>query len=113
MAQLDDLARLPDDVRARARVYDNGEISWPIADASRAINSLADAGLVILGIDVRRHDDAGHTWETAWSDFSSTERYRESMAAGTTPVEEARRHALQAVGRETTAEFGDWILLTW
>lgn len=105
---------LPADVRARARIYDNGEISWPIGDAEGAINSLADAGFVILGLDVRRHDDHGHTWETAWSDFSRTDDYRRSSTGGATAlVEKSRLHALRALAREETPEFGDWILVNW
>ncbi len=114
MAQRDDLAVLPADIRARARIYENGEISWPIADAQRAINSLADAGFVILGLDVRRHDDEGHTRETPWSDFSGTGEYRRSgIGDETALVEKSRLHALQALAREDTAEFGDWILVNW
>jgi hypothetical protein len=109
-----DLAVLSADVRARARIYANGEISWPIADAPMAINSLADAGFVILDLDVRRRDDHGHTWETPWSDFSGTDDYRRSRPGDETAlVERSRVHALEALGREVTAEFGDWILVSW
>jgi hypothetical protein len=114
MAQRDDLAVLPAGVRAAARIYDNGEISWPIAGAQEAIDSLADAGFLILGLDVRRHDDRGHTWETPWSDFSGTNDYRRSSDGDATAlVEKSRLHALQALAREDTPEFGDWILVTW
>jgi hypothetical protein len=49
MVQRDDLAVLPAGVRAAAPIYDNGEISWPIADAQGAKDALADAGFLILG----------------------------------------------------------------
>jgi hypothetical protein len=111
---MDDLALLPADVRAQARVYQNEEISWPIGDAARAINSLADAGCVILGLDVRRHDTDGGIWETAWSDFSATDGYRQGRVGDDSIlVETSRVHALQALAREDTSEFGDWILISW
>jgi hypothetical protein len=113
MAERDDLAALPLPVQARARIYDNGEISWPTEDAERAINSLADAGFVILGLDVRRHDDQGHTWETPWSDFSRTDDYRNGTGDEAERVENSPLHALQALAREDTPEFGDWILISW
>jgi hypothetical protein len=114
MVQRDDLAVLPAGVRAAAPIYDNGEISWPIADAQGAKDALADARFLILGLDVRRHNDRGHTWEAPWSDFSGTDDYRRSSEGDVTAlVEKSRLHALQALAREDTPEFGDWILVTW
>lgn len=51
-------------------MYTNGEVSWPIGEAELAINALADAGVVILGLDVRHVDKDGRTQEVAWSSFS-------------------------------------------
>jgi hypothetical protein len=114
MADKDNLSSLPEDVRARARIAANGEVSWPIAEAGTAIDSLAGAGLVILGIDVQRYDDQGHTWETAWSDFSTTDRYRQTEVGDRSALIEASRlHARQALARDETAEFGDWIRVSW
>jgi hypothetical protein len=114
MADKDDLSLLPEDVRARARIAANGEVSWPIADAGTAIESLADAGLVILGIDVQRYDDQGHTWETAWSDFSTTDCYGQAQVGDRSALIEASRlHALHALARDETADFGDWIRVSW
>lgn len=108
-----DLGPLPEAVRTAARLAQNGEVSWPRTEAARAINSLADAGYVILGIDVQRFDDQGQTWEVAWSDFSATSRYRHLAGAHAALIEASRRHALDAVGREDTADFGDWIRVSW
>ena len=65
------LTGLPDDVRATARVFHNGEVAWPNDDAEVAINALAANGNVILGLDARTlYPDGGvmevpvSAWET-------------------------------------------------
>lgn len=103
-----ELTALPQEVRAKARIYDNGEVSWALSHAERAIDALADAGFVILGLDVRWHDDQGHTRETACSDFNPARDVDDSQN-----VEIGRQTALEALWRENTADFGDWILVTW
>ena len=47
------LLRLPDTVRAHARVSFGRQLSWPGAFAAEAIAALADAGLVIASLDAR------------------------------------------------------------
>jgi len=109
----DDLALLPGDVRARARIDPNGEVSWPISEASHAISCLADAGFVILGLDVRWYDDQGHIHENAWSALSNAD-YDQGLASGKAAlIELGRDQALQALARERIWEFGNWILVTW
>jgi hypothetical protein len=104
-----DMSMLPDDVRAGARVRENGEVEWRLAHATRAINGLADAGLVVLGLDLRSYP-GGKTFEVPWSSFEpgdSTDR--EAADAG-------RHAALNALARENFAEHTDhaeWILVTW
>ena len=105
-----DISMLPDDVRNRARFRENGEVEWRLADAPRAINALADAGLVVLGLDLRSYPD-GHTMEVAWSGFEPDRDL--SVEAN---VEGVRRAALDALVRDNfaeNAEFAEWILVTW
>ena len=103
----DDLALLPEDVRATAEATPGAEeFNWPLGDAERAINALAETGFLILGLDVRRYD--GGTCETAWSAFEP-----DRSASARVNIEQSRRAALQALQREDTPEFGDWILITW
>ena len=57
VAQMDsplDLSFLPSDVVQAARIERDGEVAWPLADATSAINALAAAGRLVLGLDARR-----------------------------------------------------------
>jgi hypothetical protein len=99
---------LPEDVAAAAQVYANGEVSWPINDAERAIHALADAGLLILGLDVRQVDNDERIREVAWSSFNPP-----SSDDRSTALVAARDAALEALRRPDTHEFGDRILITW
>ena len=101
---------LPDQVRDRARFRENGEVEWRLADAARAINALADAGLIVLGLDLRSYPD-GHTMEVAWSSFEP-----DRDAGVEANVEDGRRAALDALVRDNfaeNAEYAEWILITW
>jgi hypothetical protein len=55
----EDLALLPGEVGTAAKVLDVGEAEWPPRLARRAINALADAGLVLRGLDYQRYDVSG------------------------------------------------------
>ena len=48
-----DLRALPDRVRSTAIVLDNGEVMWPFDAAVEAITSVAAAGGLVLGLDLR------------------------------------------------------------
>ena len=95
----DDLGVLSDDVRSQARLDLNGEVSWHVRDAPAALSELAEAGRVVLGLDVRDYDDDGTFVETAWSVYP-----------GMDPVE-AREAALEALTRDELP--GNWALITW
>jgi hypothetical protein len=56
-----DLAALPRQLQRSARVDNNGEVSWPDLDVKDAVNALVHAGFVVLGLDVRFHDDTGRS----------------------------------------------------
>lgn len=95
----DDLGVLSDDLRSKARVDANGEVSWHIQDASAVLNELAEAGRVVLGLDVRDYDEDSSFLEIAWSVYE-----------GADPVE-ACDAALGALARDELP--GDWVLITW
>ena len=59
MSTEEDLALLPGEVAAAAKVLDVGEVEWPPSLAQRAINALADAGLVLRGLGYQRYDALG------------------------------------------------------
>lgn len=101
---------LPEDVRGRARVEENGEVEWRLADAPQAINALAAAGHVVLGLDLRSYPD-GQTFEVPWSDFRP-----DGAGSAEANVEASRQAALHKLAPESLAEFADeaeWILITW
>jgi hypothetical protein len=98
----DDLASLPPDLAESANVDDNGEVWWRSDAAERAVNALADAGRVILGLDLREYDNDGRFFETAWSAFEPT---------GSNDVERGRSAALAALARPDRT--GNAVLITW
>lgn len=102
MSADDDLRLLPPGVASAATVDANGEVWWRSADADTAVNALADAGLVILGLDLREYDDDGRFYETAWSAYQPT---------GSGDVEAARWAALTALARPERT--GNAVLITW
>lgn len=95
----DDLEVLSDDLRSKARVDPNGEVSWHVRDAPAALTQLADAGRVVLGLDIRDYDDHDSFVEVAWSVYP-----------GGDPLE-ARNAAHDALTRGDLP--GDWVLITW
>jgi len=62
-----DLQRLPEHVRDAAHVLRNGEVMWRDTDAAAAVEALADAEHVVLGLDVRFYDPDERFVEVAWS----------------------------------------------
>jgi hypothetical protein len=95
----DDLGVLSEELRSRARVDLNGEVSWHVRDTPGVLTALADARRVVLGLDMRDYDDTGTFVEVAWSVYD-----------GEDPVE-AREVALEALARDELP--GDWALVTW
>lgn len=96
------LADLPDNVRATARVDGNGEVSWHHHTVRAAIDAIAGAGFVILGLDLRTFDEYSRVSEIAWCD------------TGTAPtVDTARVAALAALERLDADPEYDWILVSW
>lgn len=95
----DDLGVLSEELQSQARVHPNGEVSWDVRVAPAVLSELAEAGRVVLGLDMRDCEDDGTFFEVAWSVYN-----------GSDPVE-AREAALGALAREELP--GDWALITW
>jgi hypothetical protein len=83
-----DLRELPHESRAAARATDTGEVEWPVAEAIAAVNALAHAGHLVLGLDLREYENDGRFLEVPWSSFD---------AQG--DPEPAREAAVSALGR--------------
>ena len=101
VSDIEDLG-LPDEVVAAATVDSNGEVRWPVDQAPAAISALADAGQVILGLDVRAYEEDGRFIEVAWSSFEPD---------GYDDIEHGRDAALVALQRPDPP--GESILVTW
>jgi hypothetical protein len=84
--------------RHRARVRVNGEVSWHVRDAPAVLNTFAESGRVVLGLDMRDVGDDDTFLQIAWSVYD-----------GEDPVE-ARDAALGALAREELP--GDWAPVT-
>jgi hypothetical protein len=104
---------LPPGVRDQARVYDNGEVAWPLSVAKAAIQALADCGATILGLDIRTHDESGGFMEYPWSAASH------DVVTGPHAVEDARSEAVAELERwvawsASNPPNGDvFVLITW
>jgi hypothetical protein len=101
VTRIEDLG-LPAGVITAAIVERNGEVIWPLDHAAAAIDALADAEQVVLGLDVRDYDQSGRFVEVAWSVFEPD---------GDDDVERGRSQALAALQRPDLP--GSSILITW
>jgi hypothetical protein len=101
-----DLAALPVTVRGAARVFKNGEVAWPHEHAEAAIDALADAGKLVLGLDARSMYPDGSAVEVPIS------AWRESAGElDVDAIERARTEALRAL--PTSVSEGTLVLITW
>ena len=74
-----------------------------------AINAIADSGQVILGIDIREHDEAGNSLFDFTSSTAGT--FLEAVDA----VEIGRSHALASLNRPIGNRYllsGSWVLIS-
>ena len=114
MDEARDLSFRAPSLRSASR-YTNGgrEVMWPRGCARDVVNTIADHGLVVLGLDLRSDGDgvtpAGLATEIPWS------AYQRNASAATDPVEAARTQALTALDRSDLRDFESypWILITW
>lgn len=95
----DDLDALSDQLQSSARADVNGEVSWHVQDVPALVSELAEAGRVVLGLDIRDYEDDGTFLEVAWRVYN-----------GADPVD-ARDAALGALARKELP--GDWAPITW
>ena len=102
---MSDLARLPSDLGNRATVVDRGEAVWPRGDAERAVNALADAGLILLGIDYYVRDADGHRMQQ-----NPVSLYEPD---GNEDVERSRQRALEALRSWWSTEYGQEVVVVW
>lgn len=112
-----DLTALPESMRSSAiRVNSGREVMWPFADVVAAVDALAAADRVILGLDLRSDGPEAQTGsmtplatEVPLSSFDSTDP--------STAVEASRAAAITALQRpivaELVAEGYLWVLITW
>jgi hypothetical protein len=100
--------RLPQDLRDVVRIDPNGEVAWPRADAPRAVEALAAAGCVVLGLDLRAYDEDKAILELAWTSFDRS-------IDDANPAESSRAAAFAALRRADAEGFHDneWVLVTW
>lgn len=110
-----DLSLLPSDLLSSAIRTETGEVMWPLAVAPAVVNTIADAGRLILGLDLRSDGGGGTATGLAtrlpWSSFRPEAVGRDAR------IEAAREDALKALKRRRT-DMGemsgyDWILITW
>ena len=100
------LAALPDAVREKAYVFDNGEVAWPNDAAEAAINALAATGQLVLGLDARTLFADGGVMEVPVSAW-----VREPNEGDEEAVERARQEALLALPLAQSE--GTHVLITW
>jgi len=94
----DDLGVLSAQLQSQARI-DGGEVSWHVGVVPTVLGELAQAGRVVLGLDVRDYDEDGSFLEVPWSVYE-----------GSDPVA-ACDAALLALASEELP--GEWVLVTW
>jgi hypothetical protein len=105
-----DLTFLPQEVQRTARrITDGREVMWPRGEAPSAIEALATAGRIVLGLDLRRYDSDAAFVEAAWSSFEP------SSAPDSFNVEAARRTAMDGLQRADGGNWEqyDWVVITW
>ncbi|MGO8960608.1 MAG: hypothetical protein ACLQFR_25010 [Streptosporangiaceae bacterium] len=93
--------------RSAAIWLDGGEVMWPLDVAGEAVNALADAGHVVLGVDARQGDDSGLETDVPLSVYEPIENIR--MA------DDGRQSAPATIARAEaiTGWVQPLILLTW
>jgi hypothetical protein len=74
-------------------------VSWHARGAAAVLGEPAEAGRVVIGVDMRDNDDMGTFLEIAWSVYD-----------GEDPVG-AREAAFGALARDELP--GEWALITW
>lgn len=100
---------LPEQVRRTARVYGNGEVAWPRADAEAAILALGQANCLVLGLDFRRNEEDGGLFEMWWSAHDPEGTATEDVRIAT---DQAINDLRCGLAEPDLADF-PWVLITW
>lgn len=103
---------LPPNIRAEARIHENGEVSWPFEITGDAISALAAIGCVVLGTDMRLYEPDGDFVEIAWSALSN------ERITNPNPIQDGLSQALDALARWRRSQYAHpgavvWVLVTW
>jgi hypothetical protein len=69
-------------------------VSWLVNHAPEVIETLAENGRLVLGLDLRRYDDDGSFYDYAWSSFDG----QNVMAARAAALLALRRDDLPGTG---------------
>ncbi|MEW9870972.1 hypothetical protein [Arthrobacter sp. HS15c] len=96
---VDDLSFLAADLQSGARHDPNGEVMWPGSQAPAVIEALANAGRLILGLDIRNYGADGTFVEVPWSSYTGSD------------LQEGRDFALEVLSHGDLP--GEWVLITW
>lgn len=97
-----EISALPKAVQRAAHSAGRGDLRWRIESAATAIEALANAGRIVLRLDVRDYSFDGSFTEAPWSSYEPT---------GHHDVEAARDSALADLARDDVP--GEWVLITW
>lgn len=113
-----ELGILPGDIQKTAHIYENGEVAWPNDKAEAAINALADAGFLILGLDARKQLPGGGFQESPVRDYGIALRYTadKGLHNADQPHVEASVEARRGVALShlpRAFEEGDYVLITY
>lgn len=107
-----DLVVLPNEIREAARLS-SGEVEWPQDTAKAAITALADAGFVIVGLDVRSYFDG--TREVPMSSCDPDPRLSpdRNAARGKEAALEALADIDLYAPKNPDGDADIWVLVTW
>jgi hypothetical protein len=97
-----DLTILPEHLRAAALVA-GGDFGWPLDLAAEVIESLADAGAVVVGVEAWSVDSEGVPASVGWSSYDLGDDYASDWESS---IVAARGEAQQVLAGvlETAAE---------
>jgi len=107
-----DLSILPEHLREAAMVA-GGDFGWPLALAAEVIDSLAEAGAVVVGVEAWNVDSEGVPASVGWSSYDLGDDYASDWEAS---VSAARAEAGQVLASvlETAEEDGvNYIGIDW
>ena len=107
-----DLNALPEHLRATA-ITDGGDFAWPLDRAGEAIQALAEAGAVVLGVEAWSVDAEGVPAVVGWSSYDLGDYeadWAEAVARSKVEAEEGLATVFHTAGEEDVNYVGvDWV----